>query len=434
MADPQDVVAQFIAITDCEATQAEQYLDAHNWDLNAAIDTFMAVENVNSRTTSAAHDSKLGDDDEDGVRAPDEVKRQRLIDPPHAEVAGPYTYAPAYDTRRTATSRSVFATAQAQPDATSARTQRLNDLYRLPTELMFVGDFFQAREAAKSAKKWLLAVIHRDDVFESHVFNRDVWSNASVVDTVNSAFVFWLQHHTAPEGATFIQRYLVDSYPYIAIVDPRTGAKIWSYQGPADAGKFLDKVSEFLTDRPITELYGDEPSTSSAPARSTGSAPTASVVHDLTGDDAPVVSTSSSASSSSPPAPAAAPAAAPAKDNRRKRTVQQLNADAAQQGFSSDDLHDDVLEEPDASTEGTTRIQVRLPGGGRKVRRFRLSDPVRSVVQYILSELPEEFRTNSSKRFDVLTTYPARSLTTLVDRTIEEANIKEESLTVRSIE
>jgi hypothetical protein len=40
---------------------------------------------------------------------------------------------------------------------------------------------------------------------------------------------------------TFIQRYLVDSFPYIAVIDPRTGAKIWVYQGPADAGEFLDK-------------------------------------------------------------------------------------------------------------------------------------------------------------------------------------------------
>ena len=27
MADPQDVVAQFVAITDCDPAQAEQYLD-----------------------------------------------------------------------------------------------------------------------------------------------------------------------------------------------------------------------------------------------------------------------------------------------------------------------------------------------------------------------------------------------------------------------
>jgi hypothetical protein len=134
-------------------------------------------------------------------------------------------------------------------------------------------------------------------------------------------------------------------------------------------------------------------------------------------------------------ASSSAATAAPApKESGRKRTAQQLRSDNPPQGFSRDDLTATVLDEPDASAEDTTRIQVKLPGGGRKVRRFRLSDRVRAVVQYILSELPEEFRADSSKRFDVVTTYPARSLTTLIDRTIEEANIKGESLIVRPVE
>lgn len=37
MADPQDIVAQFIAVTDCEAAQAEQYLDV-SWGRQSVMD------------------------------------------------------------------------------------------------------------------------------------------------------------------------------------------------------------------------------------------------------------------------------------------------------------------------------------------------------------------------------------------------------------
>jgi hypothetical protein len=49
----------------------------------------------------------------------------------------------------------------------------------------------QARQTAKMQKRWLLVNIQRDDVFASHLLNRDVWTDELIQSMVESGFVLW---------------------------------------------------------------------------------------------------------------------------------------------------------------------------------------------------------------------------------------------------
>lgn len=67
MADSGDAIAQLMAITGYEYDQAQQFLEVraslvtgnevdsfllqeHNWDVNAAVETYFALESVNNQT------------------------------------------------------------------------------------------------------------------------------------------------------------------------------------------------------------------------------------------------------------------------------------------------------------------------------------------------------------------------------------------------
>jgi hypothetical protein len=117
-------------------------------------------------------------------------------------------------------------------------------------------------------------------------------------------------------------------------------------------------------------------------------------------------------------------------------------------GFLRMTLARDELE--DEPTEGptTVKIQVKLPKGLKRIRRFNSASVVDQVVRFVAREVRDirlRMRTldadlchgvlsqldESVECFDVIASYPARSLKELQYQTIAEARLGNESVTVR---
>lgn len=73
----------------------------------------------------------------------------------------------------------------------SRKRATLSQLYRPPLELIFQGNFTEAKEAGSTLKKWLLVNVQDAREFSSHVLNRDVWHNSRVKSVVETSFLLW---------------------------------------------------------------------------------------------------------------------------------------------------------------------------------------------------------------------------------------------------
>lgn len=71
------------------------------------------------------------------------------------------------------------------------KSKRLEDLFRPPCDILFLGSFMEAREHAKSLNRWLLVNIQNPQEFSCQILNRDVWSNQQIQEIVKDHFVLW---------------------------------------------------------------------------------------------------------------------------------------------------------------------------------------------------------------------------------------------------
>uniref|UniRef100_A0A3B3SKN2 UBX domain-containing protein 7 n=1 Tax=Paramormyrops kingsleyae TaxID=1676925 RepID=A0A3B3SKN2_9TELE len=123
----------------------------------------------------------------------------------------------------------------------------LADLFRPPIELMHKGSFETAKDCGQLENKWLMINIQNVQDFACQCLNRDVWSNDAVKTIIREHFVFWQVYHDSEEGQRYIQFYKLNKFPYISILDPRTGQKMveWNH---LDVPSFLEQVTGFLTE------------------------------------------------------------------------------------------------------------------------------------------------------------------------------------------
>jgi ataxin-3 len=88
-----------------------------------------------------------------------------------------------------------------------------------------------------------------------------------------------------------------------------------------------------------------------------------------------------------------------------------------------------LTDEPPAGTQGSCRIQFRLPNGSRAVRRFLESDPVGMIYAFVESES----RDGQGKRLDLRCGFPPKDLLSVRNMTIGEATLAGESIQCRYI-
>ncbi|KAK7075280.1 UBX domain-containing protein 7 [Halocaridina rubra] len=265
------LIDEFCSITGADKALAGSLLEACGNNLEMAIN--MHMEGVQDASVSSADSSANAPYMEDGVRAPIPQKQEILV-------GGPDDMAYSFRKRRRV-ARSVFdkfrdfeAEAKRQEEellagATASEVSRgaiacastsgslsvsgierkrktLEDLFRPPVDLIFRGTFQAARDFGVSQKRWLMVNVQDSSEFPCQVLNRDVWSNSGVKAIIKEHFVFWQVYHDSEEGQRYMMFYQVSDWPYVAVLDPRTGERLVTWQ-KVDAVSFIDLVTEFLS-------------------------------------------------------------------------------------------------------------------------------------------------------------------------------------------
>ena len=146
--------------------------------------------------------------DEFGVRLPDQVRTQRLMD------GSP---------RGMGMGMGMGGDSQAR-----AEEPGIEWMFPPPRHLSFPGTYKDARELARLEKKWLLVNLQTHQEFSSHMLNSDTWSSDTVESLLRSSFVFWQRGSTSGDGRDYMRLHALEegALPHIAIIDARTGSKV----------------------------------------------------------------------------------------------------------------------------------------------------------------------------------------------------------------
>lgn len=83
--------------------------------------------------------------------------------------------------------------------------------------------------------------------FQCQVLNRDIWSNKRVSKVIKANFIFLQYNKESGEGEQFKNFYPFQTYPYVGILDPRTGEQVRDWSSPPTAADtFVGELREFL--------------------------------------------------------------------------------------------------------------------------------------------------------------------------------------------
>ncbi|XP_075717343.1 UBX domain-containing protein 7 [Rhinoderma darwinii] len=244
------LLREFISITGASESVGKHMLEACSQNLEMAVTMFLDGGGIAEEpSTSSAGASTARPAAEDDVRAPIPQKQEILVEP---EVFG----AP----KRRRPARSIFdgfrdfqtETIRQEQElrnggAVDKKLTTLADLFRPPIDIMHKGSFETAKECGQLKNKWLMINIQNVQDFACQCLNRDIWSNDSVKSLIRDHFIFWQVYHDSEEGQRYIQFYKLSDFPYVSILDPRTGQKMVEWQ-KLDVNSFLEQVTGFLAE------------------------------------------------------------------------------------------------------------------------------------------------------------------------------------------
>lgn len=125
---------------------------------------------------------------------------------------------------------------------------RLSDLYRPPVDISFCGSFQAARDYAKDQNRWLIVNVQDNSDFNCQVLNRDIWSNEKLREAMKRFFVFWQVAIDNSDGHRYQVFYGINVFPYVGIIDPRTGEEKFSYKTgfKRTVNEFLQELQDYL--------------------------------------------------------------------------------------------------------------------------------------------------------------------------------------------
>jgi UBX domain-containing protein 7 len=325
----------------------------------------------------------------------------------------------------------------------------LAEMYRPPFEIMSRVDFEEGRQEGRNQEKWLLVNIQDPSVFDCQVLNRDLWKDPQIRDTVRENFVFMQYNKEDEQASQYIQYYFQasddqDSFPHISIIDPRTGeqVKVWSGPPVPKASDFLMQLHEFLdryslkqnarnpvakrkaevkkekkldmmSEEEMLEMALQNSLANDTPKRQEDPDDLTRSIGDLGKGKGKVIDLDDAEMQDVPP---------PATTNGHDETPVPLASPFA--SIAADRPHT----EPSSDPSITTRIQFRH-SGGRVIRRFSLTDPVRRIYEWLKAS-PLEGK--KGVEFDLV--FMAKNLMDLLEDTIEEAGLKNGTVMVEFLE
>ncbi|XP_069721347.1 UBX domain-containing protein 7 [Phaenicophaeus curvirostris] len=256
------LIQQFSAITGASESVGRHMLEACNNNLEMAVTMFLDGGGIAEEpSTSSAGVSAVRPHTEDEVRPPIPPKQEILVEPE------PLFGAP----KRRRPARSIFdgfrdfqtETIRQEQElrnggAVDKKLTTLADLFRPPIDLMHKGSFETAKECGQMQNKWLMINIQNVQDFACQCLNRDVWSNEAVKNIIREHFIFWQVYHDSEEGQRYIQFYKLADFPYVSILDPRTGQKLVEWH-QLDVTSFVDQVTGFLSEHGQLDGHSTSP-------------------------------------------------------------------------------------------------------------------------------------------------------------------------------
>ncbi|OCT81114.1 UBX domain-containing protein 7 isoform X1 [Xenopus laevis] len=246
----QQLLREFTAITGASESVGKHMLEACNHNLEMAVTMFLdggGIADEPSTSSASSSTARPAPDLSDDVRAPIPQKQEILVEP---EIFG----AP----KRRRPARSIFdgfrdfqtETIRQEQElinggAVDKKLTTLADLFRPPIDLMHKGSFETAKQCGQLHNKWLMINIQNVQDFSCQCLNRDIWSNDTVKTLIREHFIFWQVYHDSEEGQRYIQFYKLPEFPYVSILDPRTGQKLVEWH-KLDPNSFVEQVTGFL--------------------------------------------------------------------------------------------------------------------------------------------------------------------------------------------
>ncbi|KAL8996117.1 MAG: hypothetical protein Q9169_004309 [Polycauliona sp. 2 TL-2023] len=339
--------------------------------------------------------------------------------------------------------RDRLARATAGASEVSSKSRTLAEMYRPPYELMSRLPWEEARQRGKEGEKWILVNIQDPSIFDCQILNRDIWKDPSVAETVRENFIFMQYAKDDPRGNQYVQYYFQtrdnpNSYPHIAIVDPRTGeqVKVWSGPPAPKAADFLMQLHEFL------DRYSLKVSAKNPVAKRRAEPKKETQIEKMTEEQMLEMALQNSLAGASS-----------VHEDDPDDLTRSINKKGPSSGESveGDGLVHDGSEHPQpngtsqaaspfamisasaphvepAADIPSTRIQFRHPTG-RVVRRFALADPVRRIYEWLKAS-PLEGK--GGVEFELI--FMQKNLMSTLEDSIEQAGLKNATVMIELLE
>ncbi|XDG10008.1 hypothetical protein ABKA04_009623 [Annulohypoxylon sp. FPYF3050] len=394
--------------------------------------------------TLAAPDPSWGLDDDREAAVMEQLRRRRRA---HGASANPFNQSSVdwFDVEdgTGTSSRSRGPSAMTPPDGT---TRRLRDLFAPPTSLISRLPLDTARDVGKEEKKWILVNLQKLEDFRCQVLNRDHWKNENIVSLVREHFIFLQYTLDDPLSQSYTTFYFhnqshedENNYPHVSIIDPRTGeqVKVWSGETFPSPGEFYQDLVEFL-DRYSLEANSKNPVVKTKPKAKPKD------IGRMTEEEMLEMALKNSLDEDGGPSepsvldPDALTKSNPDIGKGKGKAVEepadsagdaaQTSEDAAASAFSQISSSNPHVE-PDNNPATTTRIQFRH-SGGRVIRRFSVTDPVRRIYEWLKAE-PLEGKEGVTFELKAI---PGGDLIGALGKTIEEAGLKQGTVMIEFIE
>ncbi|KAF2863490.1 hypothetical protein K470DRAFT_210527 [Piedraia hortae CBS 480.64] len=462
-----DAIQTFCSFTGADPAQARHYLSLTDDNAEQAVELYFNSAELSGQPPAGSTSGSaipVDDDDDDGAQEDDEAMARRLQNEMYGGGSGGAdggVRAPIARTTETlvggdwdedsvprsnmafrgrpsifnqdtniwsgSNAQEVLSRATGGASDTSAKTNHLAMLFRPPVDLIAPINFTEARELGKESQKWILLNLQDQNIFDCQTLNRDLWKNESVRETIREHFIFLQYTKDDPRATEYINWYfanerdLPESYPHIAIIDPRTGERVktWTGRPVPKPLEFLNDLHEFL-DRYSLSIDKKNPvQLVRQPKRPSKD------IDSMTEDEMMQMAMNESLNQSSPTehddpdALTRAPSTQPQETSKGKQREESTSFDL----ISSSNTHT----EPVATEPNTTRIQFRF-SGGRVIRRFRLSDPVRRLFEWLKNAPPEQARAEGKTQFEL--NCLGKNLAEELDITIQEAGLANSTVMV----
>eukprot|EP01083_Nonionella_stella_P069095 184006_1 len=439
-------VVQFIGMTGADGDFAKSFLEANNWDVNAAVDIFLSSGGAPvSADNNFGHNSSSGVSAPpmnpglvgDGVRAPDSATVERLYGGHH----------------RVATSREPFRDYASEWHNSGGQPSERNlaDLFAAPHEILFHGTFDEVCNESIVKNKWLLVNLQSVEEFRCHALNRDTWKDRKVRNLVEDSFILWQIDSESSAGSTFRRFYNTSTFPYVAVIDPRTRMEMvsWISTGELEPGKLLENLHEFLANHSL-DVHADAKTTNDSERSRKSShelseeeqlkrAIEASLnpIDDEIPDEEHFHHRNTSMSSSwdqwgdstmdstvDRPGHSTSPSSPTSKRMREDENRSKSDSDAKRRAISA---------EPPTGPDATS-VRIRVSGGCLVTRRFLKTATIQSLYDFVLFGVDHESvtsRKSSGKtKFSLVCSFPRKSLEDM-QATLEEAGVLNSQLIVQ---